>query len=102
MAAVPLQVKHRVHQMLQNHGTGNGAFFSDVADEKGGSSSEFGLLHQAKSSLPDLRQRARRRRQGSGIEGLNGIQSQKGGSDLFYQVDDIFQTGFSGNQEPGG
>ena len=102
VAAVALEVEHRIYEMLQHHGAGDGAFLGDVADQEGGDAGEFGLLHQAEGGLPDLGQRAGGRGQGGGVEGLDGIQRQEGGPALLHDLEDIFQAGFRGHQEPRG
>ena len=101
VAPVALEVEHRIDEMLQHHGAGDGAFLGDVADQEGGDAGEFGLLHQAEGGLPDLGQGARGRGQGGGVEGLDGIEGQKGGPALFHDLEDIFQAGLRGHQEPG-
>ena len=101
MAAVPFQVKDRVHQVLQGHGAGNGAFLGDVADEKGGDPGEFGLLHQAKGGLPHLVQGTGGCGDGGGVHGLDRVQGQEGRLDLFHHLEDVFQAGFRGHQQLG-
>ncbi len=81
-------------------GAGDGAFLGDMADEeKGGDPGELGLLHQPKGRLSYLVQGAGGRGDSGGVHGLDGIQGQEGGPDLFHYLEDVFQAGLGGHQQ---
>ena len=101
VGAVPLEVEHRVHQVLQDHGAGQGALLGDVADHKGGDVGELGVLHEAEGRLPHLGQGTRRRRQGGGVEGLDGIHREIGRAHLLHHLQDVFEAGLGGHQQIG-
>ena len=88
VVAVALEGEHRVDHVLEHPRTGQAALLGHVADEQDGDAAPLGLLHEAVGALTDLRDRARRRAQLRVDHRLDGVDDDRGRTNLVEGGDD--------------
>ena len=54
---VALELKHGVHDVLQDLGTCQGTLLGDVTDEQDAHSARLGIAQEGRGTLPNLRER---------------------------------------------
>ena len=77
VVALPFEVQHRVHHVLEHLGTGQAAVLGDVADQHRRQVLSLGGEEQLRGRLADLADRARGRRQLRGVHGLDRVDDQQ-------------------------
>jgi hypothetical protein len=75
--ALAFEVQNRIDHVLEDSGSGNGAFFRHVPDDKDGNVTALAPLHEASGAFPDLRNAPGRRRDLIDGDGLNRIDDQE-------------------------
>ena len=75
--ALALEVQHRVDEMLEDAGAGDGALLGDVTDEERGDARALGQRHQARAALAHLGDAAGRRLQVGQEHGLDGVDDER-------------------------
>ena len=91
MPPVPLEVKDRIHYMLEDAWAGDGPFFGYVADEEGREARGLGKNHELSRRFPNLTDRT-----GGGLElgsedRLNGVDDRHFGLEFPDVLHDFFQ-----------
>ena len=81
---VALELKHGVHDVLQNLGTCQGALLGDVADEQDAHSARLGIAQERGGTLAYLRERTGTGFHGLGGDGLYGVDDNEIGLCLLY------------------
>ncbi len=77
---LPLEVEDGVHDVLEGLGAGDAAPFRDVPDDEDGRAALLREAHQSRRALADLPDVARRPFEIAGVDGLNGVHDEDGGS----------------------
>ena len=96
MSAFALKIKHGIDHMFQNAGTGNGALFGNMSDQKQRKSFFLGQFYQLISAGAHLGDRAGGRFDFFEIHGLNGVDNNYRGRRFFQRGDNIFNFGGAG------
>src|SRR5579883_562358 len=97
VVAFAFEVENGVGDVFQGFGTGNGAFFGDVADDEDGDMAAFGKLHQLQGAFAYLADAARRGWQMTGQHRLNRVDDDQRGFEAGNSFGDDLQ--FDGGQQ---
>ena len=99
MAALALEVEHRVHHVLEDARAGDGAVLGHVTHEKGADAALLGQGNQRARALPDLPDAPRSGRDGGSVNGLDGIHHQHRGLDGPDLFEDALQRRLAQHQQ---
>ncbi len=94
MAALALEIEHRIHQMLDRLGAGDLAVLGDMADQQQRRAGCLGIAHQIEAGGAHLGDGAGRRIQRAGPQGLDGIDGDDAGRLAGFQGgQNVFDAG---------
>src|SRR6266566_8194698 len=88
MVAFSLEVKHGVCDVFKSLGSGDGAFFGDMANDENRRESVFGQLHQLECAFAYLADTARSSRQVAGEDSLDRVDNDESWFKLMYSLGD--------------
>ena len=100
MAALALEIEHRIHQMLHRLGSGDLAVLGHMPHQQQRRAAGLGIADQIETGGADLGDGARRRIQRPGPQRLDGIDGDDGGGPIlpferarFQRGENVFDTG---------
>ena len=85
---LPFQVQHRVDEVFQRLGSGEGAVLGHMTDQDHRDPVSLGHLHQSKSAFADLADASGRPFEFVGGNGLDGVDDQRDRTRLAGKLDD--------------
>ena len=101
VVALPFEVQHRVHDVLEHLGTGQAAVLGDVADQHRRQVLPLGGEEQLRGRLANLADRARGRHELRGVHGLDRVDDQQGWLEALDFVEDALGAGLCQKIERG-